>query len=318
MGGLLRVATVEIRGEKNMNNKMSAGAVLLLLVAMFEVLVVGRANATEGGGSSYPMGADNYMSGYLPPPGIYGQIYAQNYEADSLRDDGGKSLPVDFRARVDALVPRVIWVPGQELLGGGLALHVIAPIVDMAVKLNDRSEDKEGLGDMTFGVGLGYHYSQKFHVIYGLDVIAPTGSYDRNDLANLGRNYWAAQPVVAISHIDPNGLNLDAKIMYDFNSKNPDTDYRSGQEFHADYAVGWGLGDGWVVGVGGYVYRQATDDRLDGNRVQDNKGRVFAFGPSIKYGGSGGWFVTAKWQGESEVRNRAEGSAYWLKLVVPL
>ncbi|WP_238216809.1 transporter, partial [Pseudomonas sp. PAGU 2196] len=94
-------------------------------------------------------------------------------------------------------------------------------------------------------------------------------------------------------------------------------DYRSGQEFHVDYAVGWGLGNGWVLGVGGYYYRQTTDDRQDGERIEDNKGRSFAIGPSIKYSGEEGWFVTAKWSKETEVRNRAQGDAYWVKLTLP-
>ena len=60
------------------------------------------------------------------------------------------------------------------------------------------------------------------------------------------------EPVLAVSYVDPNGLNIDAKTMYDFNLRNKATDYRSGQELHVDYAVGWGLGNGWVLGVGGY------------------------------------------------------------------
>lgn len=106
--------------------------------------------------------------------------------------------------------------------------------------------------------------------------------------------------------------------MYDFNLRNSDTDYRSGQELHADYSLGWGVGYGWVLGVGGYIYRQTTDDRQNGDRLEDNKGRAFAIGPSIKYSGASGWFVTAKWQKESDVRNRPEGEAYWIKLTLPL
>jgi hypothetical protein len=52
--------------------------------------------------------------------------------------------------------------------------------------------------------------------------------------------------------------------------------------------------------------------------VEDNKGRAVAIGPSIKYASDSGWFVTAKWQKESEVRNRPEGEAYWVKLTIPL
>ena len=66
------------------------------------------------------------------------------------------------------------------------------------------------------------------------------------------------------------------------------------------------------------MYRQTTDDHQDGARVEDNRGRAFALGPSIKYASNSGWFVAAKWQKESEVRNRPEGEAYWVKLTIPL
>jgi hypothetical protein len=280
-------------------------------------VVSGGAQATENGGSSYPMGAENYMSGAMPPPGLYSQFYVGHYEADSLRDNRGDKVPVDFRVRANSIAPRLIWVTEQQVLGGNLAFHAIVPLVDLKVELNGQSQSKQGLGDIIFGPALGFHHSEKLHSIVALDFIAPSGEYDRGDLANIGRNYWVVEPVVAVSYVDPNGLNVDAKIMYDFNQRNPATDYRSGSELHADYAVGWGLGNGWVVGVGGYVVHQTTDDRQDGERVKDNKGRAIAIGPSVKYTSDKGWFLTAKWEQETQVRNRAEGSAYWMKLTIP-
>ncbi|NBA93493.1 transporter [Pseudomonas sp. R5(2019)] len=280
-------------------------------------MTVRTAVATEGGGSSYPMGAENYMSGAMPPPGVYGQLFVNHYEADSLRGNDGRKLPVDFSVRADALTPRLIWVTDQTLFGASLAFHAIVPLVDLKVTVNGQSQSKQGMGDIIFGPALGFHHSEKLHSILALDMIAPSGRYDRDDLANIGRNYWVFEPVYALSYVDPNGLNIDAKIMYDFNRKNPDTDYLSGQELHMDYAVGWGLGNGWVVGIGGYANHQLTDDRQNGERIEDNKGRVLAVGPSIKYSNKNGWFVTAKWEKETGVRNRAEGEAYWMKVTVP-
>nr|WP_259154783.1 transporter [Pseudomonas sp. JAI111] len=274
-------------------------------------------HATEGGGSSYPMGAENYMSGAMPPPGLYSQFYVGHYEADSLRGNHGEKVPVDFRVRANSVAPRLIWVTEQQVLGGSLAFHAIVPLVDLKVELNGQSQSKQGLGDIIFGPALGYHYSDKLHSIFALDFIAPSGEYNRGDLANIGRNYWVVEPVAAVSYVDPNGLNVDAKIMYDFNQRNNATDYLSGSELHADYAVGWGLGNGWVVGVGGYVDYQTTDDRQNGETVKDNKGRAIAIGPSVKYTSDKGWFLTAKWEQETQVRNRAEGNAYWMKLTVP-
>lgn len=280
-------------------------------------LLAGLAQATEGGGSTYPMGAENYLSGAMPPPGRYAQFYIGHYEADSLRGNDGRKLPVDFRVRANSIAPRFVWVTEQQMLGGNLAFHAIVPLVDLKVEINGHSQSKRGLGDIIFGPALGYHLSEKMHAIVALDLLAPTGEFDRHDQTNIGRNYWGIEPVLALSYIDPAGLNIDAKIMYDFNLRNPDTDYRSGQELHMDYALGWGLNNGWVVGVGGYAYRQTTDDRQYGERIEDNKGRVFSIGPSVKYTSREGWFLTAKWEQETQVRNRAQGDAYWVKLTVP-
>ncbi|MHC8285671.1 SphA family protein [Pseudomonas sp. XS1P51] len=307
-----------------MNNKNTYAAVSLLrnvpcaMAGSALAIFLPAVQATEGGGSSYPMGAENYMTGAMPPPGFYGQIFAESYRADRLLDNRGQRAVDDFHLSADVIAPRLIWVTKQKILDGVLAFHVNVPLVDLRVEVNGQHQNKTGLGDIIFGPALGYHYSEKFHAIYAVDVFAPTGRYDRGDLANIGRNYWAFEPIAAFSYVDPAGVNADIKMMYDFNLRNAATDYRSGQELHADYSLGWGFGNGWVVGVGGYVYRQTTDDRQDGERIEDNKGRAFAIGPSIKYASNSGWFVTAKWQKESEVRNRPEGEAYWVKLTVPL
>jgi len=58
-----------------------------------------------------------------------------------------------------------------------------------------------------------------------------------------------------------------------------------------------------------------TENRVIG--VPDSKGRAFAIGPSIKYDSGKGWFVAAKYQMETAVRNRADGKAFWVKAVFP-
>lgn len=218
-----------------------------------------------------------------------------------------------------AIVPRVIWVAPTNFAGADAGgVHAMLPLVDLNVKVAPGvSQSKTGIGDMIFGPFLGWHLSPKLHTLAALDIYAPTGSYDENDLANIGRNYWALQPLVGMSYIDPHGFNADIKAMWTYNFENKDTDYKSGQELIVDYAVGWGVGGGWTIGVGGYLYRQMNDDKSNGNTVADNKGRSQAIGPSIRYDGGKGWFLTAKYQVEQSVRNRSEGSAFSIKAVFP-
>lgn len=243
---------------------------------------------------------DGSEDGIATPMFLNGQIL--DLEGQPIRSAGGPALDLGHRA---------------ARVQGGSCLSAECPTRGPQGNCQ-RPASAQDMGDIIFGPVLGYHYSPDFHAIYAVDIFAPSGEYDRGDLANIGRNYWAFQPIAAFSYVDPVGFNADLKIMYDFNQRNRDTDYRSGQEAHADYSLGWAVGDGWVLGAGGYIYRHTTDDLQGGDTVHNNRGRAFAIGPSIKYSNASGGFVTAKWQKESEARNRPEREAYWLKLTLPL
>lgn len=276
--------------------------------------------ATEGGGSSYPVGVENYTCCALPPPGVYGMVYGQSYRADSLRDNDGEdaSPSADFEVSVNAVVPRVVWVTNEEIAGGSLAFHTIVPLVDLEVDIAPGVSDTDsGVGDIVLGTALGWHHSPQLHTVAVFDVTAPTGSYDEDEIANIGRNHWAMQAVYGVSRIDNAGLNYGLKSMWTYNFENSATDYKDGQELIFDYALGWGLGNGFIAGVGGYFYQQITDDQQNGDTVDDARGRAFAVGPDVRYDSGKGWFISAKYSREMAVRNRAEGDALWIKAVMP-
>lgn len=268
--------------------------------------------ATEGGGLAiYPDGLENYLVGALPPPGVHFMVYGGGASYDKLRDNAGNEVPVPgFQVDVGVIAPRVVWVTQQQVLGGQLVFHAVAPLLDVKFKAAGATFKSSGLGDITLGAGLGYHASQSLHYVFGLDLYAPTGKYDRNDPSSLGKNYWTLQPVAAVSYVQPTGLNADLKLMYDFNDRNSKTNTRSGQAIHADYAAGWGFGNGWVAGIGGHVFQQVTSD--DGPNAAGGKARAIGFGPSIRYFDGKGWLFTAKLQKEFNVRNRPEGTQLYV------
>lgn len=294
-------------------SKRTLGALFAACVACTPAL------ATEGGGSMYPNGLENFVAGALPPPGLYGLIYATQYNADRLMDNSGNNLNVPgFKVTANVVAPRLVWLPGLKALGGDVVTHVTVPLVDVKVAVAGNQQSKSGVGDIVIGGGIAWHHSPSLHSIAALDVFLPTGDYNKADKANLGRNYYAVEPVYAISRIDPTGWNADIKAGLLINQRNNTTDYLSGNEFHFDYALGWGIGNGIVLGLGGFVYQQISDDSKAGATIADNRGRAFGIGPSIKYDSGKGWLLTVKWQKESQVRNRAEGDAFWLKAVFPL
>ncbi len=150
-----------------------------------------------------------------------------------------------------------------------------------------------------------------------MDIILPTGSYDKNNPVNVGRNYTTFEPIYAVTYISDCGWDVSGKFLYDFNTENDDTDYKSGQEFHFDYAVGKQVTKSWKVGVGGYYYKQITDDEKDGKKLKNSKGQVFAIGPQVQYNHGKLSFI-GKYQIETNVKNKPKGNKAWFKLIWPL
>lgn len=274
-------------------------------------------HATENGGSVYPMGAENFLSGAVPPAGFYSLIYATHYSADDFNDRNGDSLPFDFSLDADVAADRMVWVTDRTFLGGQVVHSVLVPVVNLDVSVNGVNDSEQGVGDIIITpLALAYHHSEKVHSAFGLDIYLPTGDYSAGKLANIGRNYRALEAVYTASYINPTGINSDFKLMYDYNFENNDTDYRSGQELHVDYSLGYALNPNWVVGIGGYGYKQLTGDEVNGVDI-GNEGQAFAIGPSIKFSNEKGFFITLKYQQEMAVENRPEGGAFWLKTIIP-
>ena len=280
-----------------------------------------QAVATEGGGGAYQGGAEGFMAGALPPPGQYIINYSMYYSADSLKGGDGRTAVNDFDLHAFADVVRFINVTDISILGGNWAQHICLPYIWEDVGMTPagaRMKDKvSGIGDVTVDPFiLGWH-TAPFHVTAGIDTYVPVGRYHEADLANLGRNYWTFEPVLAITYLNECGQELSAKMMYDFNTENEETEYRSGQEFHTDFVAAQHCGN-WAFGVGGYWYYQTTDDRQNGASVNGgNQGRQIALGPQVSYALRSLTFSLAV-DHEFDTKNKPQGDKVWLKAIIPL
>ena len=83
-------------------------------------------------------------------------------------------------------------------------------------------------------------------------IIAPTGKYDKDELVNLGRNYWSFDTVGGISWFNTKtGTVVDLAPGIMFNTENNDTDYKTGTEFHLDFTANQFLSEGFAsIAVG--------------------------------------------------------------------
>ncbi len=293
--------------------------ILVCFVSFFLFLIFLSDNkllfATEGGGGAYPNGAEDFMAGAVPPPGIYFLNYFTFYTADKFMDSSGKNAIPNFDLKVTANVFRFLYVSKTQIFGGNWGAHVLIPIVKVDVELPIGSQNKTGLGDIIVDPFILSWHFKNWHFVTGIDIYIPTGQFDKNRLANVGRNYWTFEPIFAFTYLSDSGFDVSCKFMYDFNTKNRDTNYRSGQEFHFDYTIGKRF-DNFNIGVGGYFYKQLTDDKVNGQKVASdgNKGKAFAVGPQVKYDHKNMSFIL-KYQKEMEVKNKPEGDKFWFKFV---
>lgn len=309
--------------------------ILGTLVSVPALAIAVPGQASEAGGGVYPNGAEGALAGALPPKGLYYLGYLQYYEADRFNDGNGSSgLLPDFRLKVKAAVNRLVWVSDKKILGADYAMHVIVPVVNADVHIAGMSGNKTGVSDITFDpLILGWHFKSGLHVLTGLDINIPVGTYDRTSIANFSRHYWNVQPVLALAYYK-NNVQIDVKMMYDINFKNKDAqingfnptgaDYRTGNEFHFDYAATYALKPNVHLGVAGYFYRQTTGDRVDDVVAQSTidamggfKGKTFASGPTLRVG-VGKVQLIGTWQHEFHADYRPQGDKFWIKAIIPI
>ena len=290
---------------------------LLSAVTFFVITSVDDAFATESGGNAYPLGAEDFMSGAVPPPGVYFINYFLYYAADEFNDEHGDSLVPDFDLEAAVNTFRFIYVTKHKIFGGNWGMHLFVPVwnLELTHPPLGGSQARAGAGDLIIDPLILSWHSKNWHFATGVDFYIPTGRHDDHDFANISRNYFTFEPIFAFTYMSDSGYEVSSKFMYDFNTKNSDSGYLSGQEFHFDYTLGKKFGP-LSVGVGGYYYKQITDDELNGEKVEPDgfKGQAIAAGPQIKYD----WrniSLTLKYLTEFEVENRPEGNDLWFKFV---
>jgi hypothetical protein len=298
--------------------------ITIALAVALALGMAGVASAAEGGGSAYKDGAEGLMTGALPPPGQYLLNYTLYYQADDLIDGSGDKVPVDFKLRVLADVVRFVNVTKVDVLGGNWAQHIFVPVVWQNVLVNPTPggklrDDQVNIGDIIVDPFIIGWHKPPFHWVVGVDTYIPVGQYDKMEAASIGRNYWTFQPVAAVTYRDNDGIELSAKLMYDFNTENHDTDYLSGQAFHTDFVAAKHFGEqqAWAVGVGGFWFQQTTDDEQSGVKVNNSRSQQVGLGPQVSYQ-AGPVNISLAYDQEFATKMRPEGGRAWLKIVLPL
>jgi hypothetical protein len=301
-------------------------------VAACMAMCANAAVATEGGGNSYPFGVETNYNGLMLPEGLHTFIYYSHYSASHMKDNNGDDnrqlAKFKIEANIAALRFSYIW-PGVHVFGANVETRVVQSVaaidLDMAVARRaplgplDRSGSRTGLADTSFSPFiLGWH-SPSYHQTVGLDSHLKLGAYDVSERVNTGRNYYQIAPFYAMTWFPAKGFDVNAKIRYAINSKNKETNYQSGDELSLEFSGGYRVSPKLAIGINGYLYRQVTDDKQNGVKVNGNgnRGSVNAIGPYIAYSFTPNLTVIVKAQSEFGARNRPEGTRLWVQARIP-
>jgi hypothetical protein len=275
--------------------------------------------AAENGTTAFPNGGEDFLVAAMPPPGWYGTLYVSRYAADQVMDDAGRMSVEDFDLTVVAVTPRLDWVKPVSLLGADRwGTLLVLPLLDLDLKVEPvpglklRGSER-GVGDLTIGNGLHWTFG-RFEMVNALDVVVPIGSYDASRTVNPGRNQWVFRLNTMGTWFPSPSWDLSYRLHWDYNFRNDDTDYQSGQTVYLNWAVGWKPAPSTTVGLVGFFLRQITDDEIGNQSVPPNGNRLEAsgIGGAVKHATNGGVMYTVRYFRDFDARNGPEGDQFWL------
>jgi hypothetical protein len=307
-------------------------------LALIAISIVPRPSiAAEGGTGAYLLGTRGPGAGFTPPPGVYFQddtyFYSGKLGAGRTLPTGGL-LVANVSQQTWINLPTTIWVTPAKILGGDLAFSLTTPFGEPRVSANllvnsprfgpigvNAVDAELALSDFFINSFVGWH-SGNFHWQVGVGGVIPSGTYVPGQLSNASLNRPAIDVFTALTWLDPTlGWDLSASAGFTFNQPNTATDYKSGDEFHLEWAATKYISKEFTLGLVGYYYQQLTADSGSGARLGSFEGRVVALGGSIGYTFEVGKLPIStrlKVFREFAVENRMEGTSGFLTVSLPI
>ncbi len=250
--------------------------------------------AAEYAFTTYPLGSQAFGAGITPPPGTY-VTDSISYFTGTIGGNielGGLVFNAGAKAEIFSEGVSILTVPETKVLDGYLGLLVSVPVSHINLEArgtgplgNTVTDSTEGwgLGDTTLQVQLGWDLGDFSHTFHVLGVI-PTGRYQPGFYPLTGFNRPSLDLGWAFTWFEKNTkLQFNGAIGFMTSLENDATQYQTGDEFHAEWAVGYKFDNGLILGAAGYDYRQITGDSGPGALLGSFIGSQDAVGPSVSY-----------------------------------
>ncbi len=300
--------------------KMKKTISLAALATLGSVAIGGMADAAEGGSSMYvPGGAGDIVLALSPEPGLQvgNTVFYQLGSVDTAVLQGRVDLELDLTVVLDFVGASYTFE--TPVLGGSYTIGAAIPFgyAKLDAKATGPAGGSIGISGDTFNLAdIGVVPVQlnwtlgNFHFKLAEGIVIPVGDYDLDDLVNLGRNYWAFDTIGAMTWFNQEmGTEISISPGIMVNTRNEDTDYKTGLELHVDFTVTQFLSQTFAVGLRGYYYRQLTGDSGSGAILGSFKGESLGIGPGIFWSpafANGKLVVVAKYMFDIIAKNRFE------------
>ena len=295
------------------------------------------AGATENDESHVSFGFNDTLVGLSPAPGFYlrddvtvqlgSRVNDQDGNKVSIRL-GSNNLALKFRESVAADVVSAAYVPDYRIphINATIGVAAFDDIASAHVGFTDSIGVPQSKGSVTGGVGdlvivplffgVDFPNADLHAVLSPFTFEVPVGRYSKSQAANIGLNYYSWRPSLGLTYLNKTGQEISLFLTGVVNSQNQATAYKSGSEFYAGYAFQQYLSPKFAFGIGGYYYKQLTNDTQHGRTVDatpavdilnsgpGNVGEAFAIGPIISYNPSNSVVFEAHWDHEVFTYNR--------------
>jgi hypothetical protein len=281
--------------------------------------------AAEGAASNYfPGSYGTLLVGVAPEPGpVFSNLNLfYSAEADRAVLQGRAEANIEVDAFYTFLQGYYIWdapaIGGRFSIGGYVPLGYSS--LETSVGAASTDDDNFGLSDMGIVPASFYWNTGNFSFnLYEL-IIVPTGEYDVNENVNIGRNYWSFDTVAALTWFNAEtGTEISVIPGLMVNTENPDTNYRTGTEFHIDAIVNQFLTESFAAGVIGYAYKQIEGDSGSRAILGDFKGESYGLGLALSWipnFGGADVALTGSWLHDLDATNRLEADYGSLTIAV--
>jgi hypothetical protein len=240
-------------------------------------------------------------------------------------------IATDVDEKYTATLLALNYVTPWKIFGGTYAVAVVPSVVAMDVDVGiqipaftgprgnsfgpfdlNAADTALAQGDTAFSPMILGWDSGNFHWNIGVFGFAPTGEYDKKDLANTSLNHWAIMSRLAATYFDPKtGWEATGAAIYSVNWDNPATDYETGNILNLEGAVTKNFGP-VGIGVVSYAMIQTTGDSGSGARLGSFESHVYGVGPIVSFTTSAdpskALTVLAKWYSEFGAEHTFEGN----------